>query len=153
MKLTEGLRPNDLEDTVLPIVSVDEWESKISNKALVVAFFTTDKDAANDLNRFIQKSPYGVIDSEVSNTMDKDGYYLVFVEFYNDKKLSSNIKDILGEINNLANIKDWTLKLRNIPACDFSEEIIKKYVDKEIKASDKTNKSLDNQGTLFDKFD
>ena len=78
--LNEGLRPDDLEDLVLPILSIDEYESKIEDDGIVVGFYTQYKDPANDLNRFIQKSAIDILDSEVSPAPTEDGYFIVFVE-------------------------------------------------------------------------
>ena len=42
-QLNEGLKELDLQDLVLPLVSVDEYESKIDEEAIVVAFFILTK--------------------------------------------------------------------------------------------------------------
>jgi hypothetical protein len=54
-KLYEGMWSGDLADLVQPLVSIDEYASKIDPNAIAVGFYVQDKDAADDLNRFIQK--------------------------------------------------------------------------------------------------
>ena len=52
-----GLKYNDLRDTILPMVSVDEYEPKSgdANEIIVVAFFANDQGPADDLDDFIEK--------------------------------------------------------------------------------------------------
>lgn len=127
VNLTEGMRPGDLEDLVLPMVSVDEYESKIDDDAIVIGFYVGDKDAAEDLNRFIQKSPVQLIDSEVSPAPDQHGYYLVFVEFINDRRIVTNIDGLLEEISPLAGIESWQMRLRqNDGVVPFSKKVLSK---------------------------
>lgn len=103
-KLNEGLRENDLEDLVLPLLSIDEFESKIDDDAVVLGFYVKDSDPAQDLNRFIQKSPVSLLDSDVSPAPNEDGYFLVFVELVRDPSLSGKILTILEEIKSLVNL-------------------------------------------------
>lgn len=112
VNLREGMRAGDLEDLVLPLVSIDEYESKVSEKAVVVGFYVHDKDAADDLNRFIQKSPVQLLDTDVSPAPDQHGYYLVFVELENDRRIVDNIEDIVNEVTPLANTDEWHMQLR-----------------------------------------
>jgi len=65
--LREGLREGDLADLVLPMISVDEYESRIDkSQAIVIGFYVQDENAANDLNRFVQKSALPLLGTEVS---------------------------------------------------------------------------------------
>lgn len=108
-KLNESLRPLDLEGLVLPVISIDEYESKISSDdhVVVLAFFVNDEEPANDLSRFIDKSSYEIIDTEVSEAPDEDGNYLVFVEIYRNSKLPKLVLDIVNEVENLTGKQDW----------------------------------------------
>lgn len=111
-KLTEGMRGGDLEDLILPMISVDEFESKIDDEALVIGFFVQEQNAADDLNRFIQRSPVELIDTEVSPAPDQHGYYMVFVELLKNAELAQNVSDILEEVSPLANVKNWKMQVR-----------------------------------------
>jgi hypothetical protein len=108
------MRHGDLEDLVLTMISIDQYESKLDNSAIVVGFYVNDKDAADDLNRFIQKSAVELLDSEVSPAPDQHGYYLVFVELLNDVKIVDNIETILQEVSPLVADDSWQMQLRGV---------------------------------------
>jgi len=112
-KLAEGMRAGDLNNLVLPMISIDEYESKISDKAVAVGFYVHDKDAANDLNRFLQKSPVAILGSEVSPAPDQHGYYIVFMELMANDEIFSNISTVLKEMEPLCEIEKWKIRVRN----------------------------------------
>lgn len=118
MKIFEGLRPGDLRGMVRASVSVDEYESKVDDNAVVIAFAVGDREAANDVNRFIQKSYVSLLDTEVSAAPDQKGFYLVFVEMTNDDKLPTNVKAICGDLSALAEIEHWSVAMRGQDAVD-----------------------------------
>lgn len=108
MKLTEGLRENDLEGLVVPLISVDEYNSKFEDaSAIVVAFYISDREPARDLNTFIQKSPVSIIDTDVSISPTDEDYYVVFVEFHRDKNFSTRLIEVLHALEPLTGIKKW----------------------------------------------
>lgn len=113
-KLNEGMWANDLADLVQPLLSIDEYKSKIDDTAIVVGFFVQDKEAAEDLNRFIQKSPVAFVDCEVSPAPDQRGYYVVFVEIPFNDRLVPNIGSLLQEISPLVGVENWQVKCRNL---------------------------------------
>lgn len=91
-KLTEGMRRGDLADLVLPLISVDEYDSKVDEKeAIVFGFYVHDRGAADDLNRFLQKSAVPLLDTEVSPAPDQHGFYMVFIEFLDNDRLPQNV--------------------------------------------------------------
>lgn len=110
--LNEGMRPGDLEDLVLPMISVDEFESKVGDDAIVFAFFVNDRDGANDLNRFLQKSAAKTLDTEVSPAPDQRGYYLVFFEVLLNDRLPEMVMDLVAEVSPLTKIEKWSLQVR-----------------------------------------
>jgi len=105
--LFEGLKEGDLEELVLPMVSIDEYESKLDDDSIVVAFFVYDKDPAQDLNRFIQKGATSILDTDVSPAPNEDGYYLVFVELLRDAAFPEKLTSILGTLQGLTGIENW----------------------------------------------
>lgn len=113
-KLTEGLRQGDLEDLVLPLVSVDEYESRIDDAAIVIGFFVNEREAAQDLNRFIQRSPIDLLDTDISPAPDSKGYFMVFVELLGNEKIGENVEGLLEEIASLTNISSWKMKVRGV---------------------------------------
>ncbi len=113
-KLYEGMWAGDLADLVQPLISIDEYASKIDDDAIVVGFYIHDKDAADDLNRFIQKSPVSIVDSDVSPAPDQRGFYNVFVEIAFNERLPASITALLDEVSPLASITDWQMRVRNL---------------------------------------
>lgn len=113
-KLLEGMWAGDLADLVQPLVSIDEYQSKIDPDAIAIGFYVNDKDAADDLNRFIQKSPVSIIDSDVSPAPDQRGYYIVFVELSFNDRIVPNIEAVLGEVSPLVDVQEWQMKARNL---------------------------------------
>lgn len=104
--LREGLRENDLEELVIPMISIDEFESKVDEDAIVIGFYVKDSEPADDLNRFIQKSPVILLDTDVSPAPNEDGYFLVFVEVSRDESFAKKLLTILAEIKNLVGIDE-----------------------------------------------
>jgi hypothetical protein len=113
-KLYEGMWAGDLADLVQPLVSIDEYASKIDDDAIVIGFYVHEKDAADDLNRFIQRSPISMIDCDVSPAPDQRGFYIVFVELAFTDRLVNNITALLEEIAPLVSVEAWQMKVRNI---------------------------------------
>jgi hypothetical protein len=110
-KLFEGLRPNDLENLVLPTISVDEYESKVSEEGIVVAFLSEDKEPAEDLKHFIAHSSIEQLDAEVSPGPDPDGYYYVFVEFMRNREFIDKLLALLEDVYRVTNIRRWKMKV------------------------------------------
>lgn len=141
--LTEGMRGGDLEDMVLPMLSVDEFESKIDNDAIVFGFFVDDFDAAQDLNRFIQKSAVDLLDTEVSPAPDEHGYYFVFFEMLKDKDLPENVGKVLDEVSELAKIDHWQLRVRGLKELvSFNHKVLANLPGDEKGASNALQESL-----------
>jgi hypothetical protein len=117
MRLTEGLRPGDLNHMVLPLISVDEFNSKIDDRTvIVVAFYSFEEDPAHDLSNFIERSPENVLDTDVSPAPTREGYYVTFVEIKRDSKFVSKLLKILDEVNNLTQVKQWQFTSQKLPA-------------------------------------
>lgn len=132
-RLHEGLKSHELDYLILPLVSIDEYKSKIDDrKAIVVGFYVTESDPANDLATFIEKGSTPVLDTDVSPAPTIDGYYLTFVEIDRNKKFPNIMMEIIKEINNITNIKNWEFSPYGSKETDnyeLTEENIKKYVN------------------------
>jgi hypothetical protein len=109
-QLNEGLKAGDLDGLVLPLISIDEFESKISDDALVIAFFCDDEEPATDLKRFIEKGYITLLDVEVSPAPNPESYFLVFIEFIRDHTFPEKFMYIVDSINNLTNTKLWKFR-------------------------------------------
>ena len=82
--ISENLLRNDLEDMVLPLVSFNEYDSKIKDDAVVLGFYVRNEAAAQDLAIFLDRSTVTeIMDCEVSPAVTEEGYYMTFVELDN----------------------------------------------------------------------
>lgn len=130
MNLFEGLKEGDLLDLVLPVISIDEYESKLDDTSIVVGFYVNSNAPAKDLNRFIQKSPESLYDTEISPAPNEDGYYIVFLEIQRDDEFPAKIVSIANSLNTLTGNDEWYFVTygedEEIP---LTEENIKEYID------------------------
>lgn len=79
--LNETLFANDLEGTILPLISFDEFDSKIKKNSIVLGFYATNENAAADLAMFIDRTTIeGILDCEISPTINSEGNFMVFIE-------------------------------------------------------------------------
>lgn len=108
-----SLKNGDLAGTILPDVSIDEFEPKAGDDkdVIVIAFHLVDEDPANDLNTFIQRGFIDTLDVEVSPSTDEEGRYLVFVEMSRNDTFPNKFQALLKDIENVSgkNI-DWKVK-------------------------------------------
>lgn len=112
--LFEGLKAGDLEELVLPMVSIDEYESKLDDDSIVVAFYVMDREPSQDLNRFIQKGAAAVLDTDVSPAPNEDGYYMVFVEFLRDENMPAKLVSTLEALEGLTSINGWKAQIYDV---------------------------------------
>ena len=110
--LAEGLQVGDLKNLVQPLISIDEYESKLGDDSqiIVVAFFVDDQDPASDLSRFIEKGDIPVLDSEVSPAPNEDGLYLVFVEVPREPEFPKLLMRLVASISGLTGEMPWRFK-------------------------------------------
>lgn len=113
--IAEGLRAGDLKDLVLPMLTIDEFQSKIDdNKIIVVGFYCFEEDAAHDLSNFVERSPVNVEDTEVSPAPSKEGYYLCFVEMRRSEQFPDKLFALLSEVSRLTAIAQWQFTSTNL---------------------------------------
>jgi hypothetical protein len=107
-----SLKNEDLHGTLLPTVSIDEFEPKAGDTAdvIVVAFYLLDQEPAEDLNTFIQRGVIDTLDIEVSPNTDEDGRYLVFVEMNRDDTFPNKFQALLKDVENVSGKMDWKIK-------------------------------------------
>lgn len=144
MKLTEGLRRGDLNGMVLPLISVDEFSSKIDDRTvIVVAFYAFEEDPAHDLSNFLERSPENPLDTDVSPAPTREGYYVTFVELRRNKQFTSTLLKMVNEINNLTDVKQWQFTSQKLPkgkVLPLTEQNLQKWVETEPKPKDDKQK-------------
>ena len=106
--ISEGLTQHALQDLIKPVISIDEFESKISDqKVIVVGVYITEKAPGEDLIGFIDRSDLPVLDTEVSPSPTPDGDYVAFIELRRDENFPKTLMDLIAQINNLTNVEQW----------------------------------------------
>ena len=127
-----SLKNEDLNGTILPIVSIDEFEPKAGNNenVIVVAFYLTDEDPAKDLNTFIQRGIIDTLDVEVSPNTDEDGRYLVFVEMDRNDNFPKKFQALLKDVSNVAGKIEWKVRtyLSDDQEYDATDPELYKYI-------------------------
>ena len=119
----------DLKDVVYPLISIDEFEPKSgdSKEVIVVAFYCMDRPPAADLNTFIQRGAFDILDSDVSTNVDEEGRYLVFVEFERNHDFPVKFMEFVKDIENTTGPQHWMVKpyLADVPMEITSNKLFK----------------------------
>lgn len=109
--LNEDMDADALRGLIRPLISIDQYKSKMGEDKdiVVVCFKVKDKFPAKDLSRFIEFGDKSLLDVEVSSGSDKEtGDYKVYVEIQRDRKLFDRLDSLLNDIKNLdSKINKW----------------------------------------------
>jgi hypothetical protein len=158
-KISEGLRPNDLNHLISHRFTIDQYKSKMGSDEdiIVLAFRIKDRYPTVDAMEFIEKGYDFVLDADMSAGEERDGQYSLFIELERNKKAPDQIKDIVSGLNKLCDHGNkWRFKYyKDVKSHEFSKEAIEQFVplDKDqYKEKMKQNKITDvseilNQGT------
>jgi hypothetical protein len=109
--INEGLRPNDLQYLVSNYISVDQYTSKLDDDNITIAFFCNEREVAEDLQDFIEKTFYIEIrDIEIADSLTEDNKYILFVELERNINFPKILMNIIGTVNNVTNNENWVFK-------------------------------------------
>lgn len=115
--LTEGLKHMDMEDQVIPIVGIDQYESSVgeNDDMITLDFLVKGKAQAQDLAEWFERGYDWVIDADTSPGEVKDGNYIVFVEMNRRTKVPQYIIEMLGDLETLTGLAptDWKVKIKD----------------------------------------
>jgi hypothetical protein len=94
---------------MLDKISVDEYSPKsgTTKEVIVVAFYFTEEEASTEFNTYVQRGSFDVIDSEIAPNPDKDGHYVVFVEFARKPIFLDEFMRFIKDIENLSGRLEW----------------------------------------------
>ena len=97
------LKQGDLHDLVYHIMEIDSYKSKMgSDKDIItMSFSVKNKEAADDLESFLEKGYNFVLDADATSGETSDGTYKVFVEIERHKDAPGQILEIANGIKNL----------------------------------------------------
>lgn len=103
----------ELQGVVLERISVDEFNPKsgTTQEVIVIGIFSPEIDAVHELNSFIQRGSFEIIDTEVSPNPGLDGNYAVFIEFKRTGIFVSEFRKFLRDIENLTGPMKWVADL------------------------------------------
>lgn len=111
--LKEGLDHLDMENQVIPTVSVDEYVAKMgANKDIVtLAFIVKSQEVGKDLVEWFENGYDYVLDASTSSGELEPYRWLVFVEMSRRSTVPSRIIEMLSDLKTLTNLKvtDWTI--------------------------------------------
>ena len=126
-----SLRENDLKDTVLSKISIDEFEPKTGDAkdVMVLGFYLNQDTAADDLYHFLSSGIQETRDIEVSPNPNEDGYYMVFIEVDRNDKAVDTLKGLVKETERVAGSLNWKAKTYlNDEYLPLSEDGIYQYI-------------------------
>lgn len=125
------LKYNELQDLVLPKLSIDEFSPKTgaNNDVIVLGFYVKDKEPAKDLSKFIENGAYDILDVESSPASNDDGQFMVFVEVKREDDFCALAERIVDDLDNIMEIDNWKYKpYYSDDEFDRKDESWKKYV-------------------------
>ena len=107
MRLSENLHAEDLRDLVKKVFEIDSFKSKIGEDedVCVLSFSVDDKEAAEDLENFIEMGYSFVLDSDVTPGETDEGTFRVYVEIERNRNFTHSHKDVVNwdKFNNWQN--------------------------------------------------
>lgn len=123
--LNEGLDYHDLENQIIPKVTVDEYSAKMGDDDAIVtlAFIVKGKQVGEDLVDWFERGYDYVLDSQVSDGELSPGKFLVFVEMNRRTSVPERIVELIKDMETLTNIncKDWAVTVNDEDYdCDVS---------------------------------
>ena len=107
-----ALREEDLKDTVLKKISLDEFEPKTGKEedVAVIGFYLNSEESGKDLYNFLGSSIIEHRDIEVSPNPNDEGYYMVFAELDRGENLLNDITGIVAEVERVSGKLVWEVK-------------------------------------------
>lgn len=114
-QLNESLQYLDMERQMLPIVNIDQYESKIGDNSdyVTISFTMNSKAASDDLCSWLERGYDWVIDADTSPGEVNKGKFLVFVEMNRRLRVPERIIEMLDDLETLTGLtlKDWKLNI------------------------------------------
>lgn len=117
VKLFEGFDHMDLENQIIPEISIDEYSAKTGtdDEIVTVAFTIKGEQASRDLVEWFERGYNWVIDAAVSDGELSPGKYLVFVEINRRTTAPGRIVELIEDLEPLTGlkVKDFTVKIND----------------------------------------
>ncbi len=152
--LLEKFEVGDLKLVLEPIITIDEYSSKIGNDddIIVLSFTIHDKEAALDFVDFVEKGYEFVLDADVSTSEFGPGTHIVFIEIQRRSRVVSQILKIVSDLEAASGlkIKNWSFQyVTDEKFFPLTPEEMKKHIPLSPKAYKKLiNQPLDEMRIL-----
>lgn len=104
-----GLRHRDLENMILPLIGIDKFQPKTGAEkdVIVVSFYLNEEQPAKDLEMFLEMGAIDSLDTDSSPNPDKEGHYVVFVEYQRTKRFWLELRQTIRDIENTSGKLEW----------------------------------------------
>lgn len=141
--INEGLATGDLQDLLVPRVSIDEYVAKDGGDNVVIAFFIMNvPEAVEPLRRFCDRCP-GVIETDSGDADTMKNTSIVYAEMDREKIDASKVSRMIELVFDIAKVKP-----KDISVCfpnteemfPYSRDTILAYFSKLIAAREKAKR-------------
>ena len=120
-----GLHANDLIDLVEPVFEIDSYQSKMGTDGniIVLSFTVLEKNAADDLVKFVESGYQFVLDADATTGEQSDGFYRVYVEMEREENAPEQIEQLVDGVSKLCG---QNFQYRYYKSFDVNEVDVKK---------------------------
>ena len=150
------LKQGDLRDLVHHVMEIDSYKSKMGSDQdiITISFSVKTKEAADDLETFLEKGYSFVLDADATSGETSDGTYKVFVEIERKKEAPEQIMELADGIKNLCNIENLKFRYyKNWRSVDLNSENLSEMmpVDPAQYGATVTESNLENYKNFFNR--
>jgi hypothetical protein len=126
-----GLRQQDLKDMVYQVFEIDSFKSKMGEDKDIVtlSFSVKEREAAKDLENFIETGYEFVLDADATAGEQTDGTYKVFVEMERNRHVPTQIFELIDGISKLTGLEDFKYRYhKNFKSIPLTAESLETQV-------------------------
>mgnify|MGYP003640471459 FL=1 len=131
-KVNESIQHNDLKDLINPVISIDQYKSKIGadTNIIVVGIKVKGDDPSKDLSQFLETGNADALDVDIGPGPDEDSFYTVFVEFERNSKIFDNIDRVVNDLMQVddTNTQYTFTSYKNDMPIDWSKENCEEHI-------------------------
>lgn len=105
----KNLRGEILRDLVDSSIDIDMHTPKIQKDSVVVVMRVEGNyDAGYDLSSFIEKLPFGILDTEVQEVPTPENMYEIYIEFERDDEFPEKLDKMIDTVQTLSTEMEFT---------------------------------------------
>ena len=150
------LRQGDLHDLVYHIMEIDGYKSKMGSDEEIVtlSFSVKTKEAADDLETFLEKGYKFVLDADATSGETSDGTYKVFVEIERTDEVPKQITELANGVSNLSGLDNLKFRYyKNWHSMDVDEKNLAEMIPLDPKnyGMKVTESNLENYKNFFNR--